>query len=107
MSRNRSCGYGLCAAKAKKDRITIAASMRRTAREVLNELRWREPGRLSDAVLWYIDRVHPEGYRQMRGSEIVDLERRYFTTSRARLPYSKIVWIECGEEVLYTRRVAR
>jgi len=93
--------------RRRKDRNTIAASMHRTAREVLNELRWREPGRLSDAVLWYVDRARPEGYRLIRGSEIVDLERRYFTTTRARLPYSKIVWIECGEEVLYTRRVAR
>ena len=80
--------------------------MRRTARGVLNELRWREPARLSDAVLWYVDRVRPEGYRLIRGSEIVDLERRYFTTAGGRLPYYKIVRVECGGEVLY-RRTAR
>jgi len=93
--------------RRRKDRNPIATSMHRTAREVLNELRWREPGRLSDAVLWYVDRARPEGYRLIRGSEIVDLERRYFTTGGARLPYYKIVRIECGEEVLYTRGAAR
>jgi len=64
--------------------------MGRTAREILNELRWREPSRLADAVLWYRDRASPEGYRVIPGSEIVDLERRYFTTGSARLPYYKI-----------------
>ncbi|HEX9340111.1 MAG TPA: hypothetical protein VF992_02930 [Thermoplasmata archaeon] len=85
----------------------MAASVARTAREVLNELRWREPRRLSGAELWYADRAHPEGFRVIRGSEIVDLERRYFTTAGARLPYYKIVRIECAGEVLFIRRATR
>ncbi len=84
----------------------MAASMARTAREVLNELRWREPRRLSDAVLRYVDRARPEGFRVIRGSEIVDLERRYFTTAEGRLPYYKIERIECGGEILFVRRDA-
>lgn len=74
-----------------------------TARDVLNELRWRGPDRLSDAVLWYRDRERSEGHRIIHGSEIVDLERRYFTTARSRFPYYKIDRIECGGEVLYER----
>ncbi len=81
--------------------------MRRTAREALNELRWREPGRFSDAVLWYADRARPEGYRLIRGSEIIDLERRYFTTAGARLPFYKILRIECVGEILFIRRTTR
>jgi len=77
--------------------------MKRTARDILNELRWREPGRLADAVLWYRDRARPEGLALIRGSEIVDLERRYFTTARARLPYYKIERIECSGETLFDR----
>jgi len=77
--------------------------MDRTARDILNELRWREPGRLADAVLWYRDRSRPEGVALIRGSEIVDLERRYFTTARARLPYYKIERIECSGETLFDR----
>ncbi len=75
----------------------------RTARDVLNELRWRGPNRLPDAVLWYRDRTRPEGHRPIRGSEIVDLERRYFATASGRLPYYKIERIECGGEVIYER----
>jgi uncharacterized protein (UPF0248 family) len=75
----------------------------RSAREVLNELRWREPRRLEDAVLWYRDRTRPEGHRVIRGSEIVDLERRYFATKNARLPYYRIERIEGNGEILFQR----
>lgn len=77
--------------------------MTRTARDVLNELRWRQPSRLADAVLWYSDRSRSEGVAVIRGSEIVDLERRYFTTASARLPYYKVERIECSGETLFER----
>lgn len=78
--------------------------MLRTAREVLNELRWREGDRLPQALLWYRDRARPEGTRIVRGSEIVELERRYFTTSgEGRLPYYKIERIEVAGHVVFER----
>ncbi len=77
--------------------------MSRTVRETLNELRWRQPNRLADATLFYRDRTRPEGYRLIRGSQIVALERRYFTTSTARLPYYKIEKIEFAGETLFER----
>ena len=77
--------------------------MARTAREVLNELRWREPARLADAIVSYRDRRRPEGHRLIRGVEIVDLERRYFTTVGGRLPYYKIERIDLGDETLLDR----
>ena len=77
--------------------------MARTAREILNELRWREAGRLEDAILWYRDRRRPEGHRVIRGAAILDLERRYFTTASGRLPYYKIQRIELAGETLFDR----
>ena len=77
--------------------------MRRTAREILNELRWREPNRLADANVFYRDRTSPEGGRSIRGEQIVELERRYFTTPTARLPYYKIEKIEFAGETLFER----
>jgi uncharacterized protein (UPF0248 family) len=81
--------------------------MNRTARDVLNGLRWREPRRLADALIWYRDRSRPGGFALIRGSEIVDLERRYFTTARARLPYYKVERIECSGETLFDRSPRR
>jgi len=77
--------------------------MARTAREVLNELRWREPRRLEDAVLFYRDRRRSEGHRVIRGTEILGLERRYFSTAGGRLPYYKIERIDLGGETLFDR----
>ncbi len=80
-----------------------ARAMRRTAREVLNELRWRDPNRLPDAVIVYRDRARLEGFRTIRGSEIVELQRRYFTTAGARLPYYKIERIEVSGRIQFQR----
>jgi uncharacterized protein (UPF0248 family) len=78
--------------------------MPRTAREVLNELRWREGDHLAEATIWYRDRTAPSGVRVIPGSEIVELERRYFTTGSAgRLPYYKIERIERSGVVLFER----
>ena len=75
----------------------------RTARETLNELRWRGENRLPQAILWYRDRARPEGRRVVRGSEIVGLGRRYFETAVGRLPYYKIERIEVGGTVVFER----
>ena len=77
--------------------------MRRTAREVLNELRWRGANRLANALVWYRDRARPGGYRVIRGSEILELHRRYFTTIATRLPYYKIERIECEGEAVFVQ----
>src|SRR5437773_4028590 len=86
-------------------RRTMAPTMRRTAREVLNGLRWREPNRLSEAAIFYRDRTRPEGFRLIRGSEIQELGRRYFIKGTIRLPYYKIDKIVCAGEALFERRV--
>jgi len=81
----------------------MTVRMRRTAREVLNELRWREPNRLAEAAIFYRDRTRPEGFRLIRGSEIQELGHRYFTTGTIRLPYYKIDKIVCAGETLFER----
>jgi len=39
----------------------------------------------------------------IRGSEIVELERRYFVTASGRLPYYKIERIQVRDEVVFER----
>ena len=79
----------------------------KTARDVLNELRWRAGDRLGEAVLFYRDRARPEGHRLIRGPEIIELERRYFTVAAGQLPYYKIERIEVAGEVVFERPSGR
>lgn len=77
----------------------------RTARGVLNELRWRGDLDLGRAEIWIADRVRPAGGRILSGSEIVELGHRYFTTARATIPFYKVLRIEYEGRVLFERRV--
>ena len=74
--------------------------------ELVQHLRGYE-GRLPEAVLWYRDRTRPEGHRLMRGSEIIELERRYFVTASGRLPYYKIERIEVAGDAVFKRPLRR
>jgi len=75
----------------------------RTARDVLNELRWRKGRSIKRAEIWVADRTSPEGGRVLSGAEITELGHRYFSTVRATIPFYKIVKITCGGEVLFER----
>lgn len=77
--------------------------MGRTAREVLNELKWRKGYDLSQAEIWVADRTRPEGGRVLSGAEIAHLGHRYFMTARATIPYYKIAKITYGARILFKR----
>lgn len=76
----------------------------RTAREVLNELRWRPGYDLTRAEIWIADRRRPEGARVLSGADIVELGHRYFTTARATIPFYKVLRVVCDGRVLFERR---
>lgn len=73
------------------------------ARDVLNELRWREGRDLGKADVWVRGRSATD-VKAIGGDEITELGRRSFSTARATIPYYKIVRIVCGDEVLFERR---
>jgi uncharacterized protein (UPF0248 family) len=75
----------------------------RTARDVLNELRWRKGRDLTRAQVWVADRTSPKGGRVLSGAAVVELGHRYFSTVRATIPFYKILKITYGDEVLFER----
>ncbi len=76
---------------------------RRTARDVLNELRWRQGESLEDAVLHVRDRAMPGRLRAVPGKDIAALGRRTFDTATATIPFYKVVRIEYRGRVLFER----
>ena len=73
----------------------------RKAREVLNELRWREGRNLRRAEVWV--RGRGVDVKAICGDEIVGLGRRYFSTPSATIPYYKVVRIVYEGAVVFER----
>jgi len=74
-----------------------------TPREVLNELKWREDKDIAKAKVWYEHRGGEKGYVIIGGEDIVELEKGYFTTTQARIPFYKIFRIEYEGEIIFER----
>ncbi len=86
--------------------LDVARKEFHRARDVLNELRWREGAVIAKAEIWYADRMKPLGYRIINGSDVTELGRGYFSAAKTMLPYYKIMRIICGDNVLFDREQA-
>ncbi len=58
---------------------------------------------LGRAEIWYADRIRPEGYKVILGSEIAKLGRGYFYVEDSMLPYYKIKRIVYNDKILFDR----
>jgi len=72
-------------------------------REVLNRLKWTEGESLAEARIWYVHRGAPDDLMEISGSVIRSLERGFFETDEAMIPYHRIVRIEYRGETLFLR----
>ena len=76
--------------------------MPRKARDVLNELKWREGRALGKAQVWVRGRT-ADDVKVIGGDEIAELGRRYFSTATTTIPYYKVVRIVYEGETLFER----
>ena len=74
-----------------------------TPKEILDELKWRDDRDLAKAKIWYEHRGGEKDHVIIGGDEITHLERGYFTTIQARIPFYKIFRIEYEGEVIFER----
>ncbi|MFP4170530.1 MAG: DUF504 domain-containing protein [Methanomassiliicoccales archaeon] len=63
-------------------------------REILNELKWRSDRLLESARITLEHRGAPGDIRVINGDEITELDRSFFSTGEARIPYHRILRIE-------------
>ncbi len=73
-------------------------------REVLNKLKWSGDADLGEAIITYIHRGAPGDVIAISGKDIVELERSFFVTSEAKIPYHRIIKIEMRGEVLFASK---
>ncbi len=70
-------------------------------RAILNRLKWTEGEDISEAKITYLHRGAAGDRLSIDGSDIVELERSFFVTEEAKIPYHRIRRIEYRGQVLF------
>lgn len=72
-------------------------------REILNKLRWTVGESLDDATIWYLHRGAPGDRLSLNGSMITSLDKGFFETDEAVIPYHRILRIEYRDKVIFDK----
>ncbi|MFA5771532.1 MAG: RNA repair domain-containing protein [Thermoplasmata archaeon] len=75
-----------------------------SAREVLNEFKWRNDTDFNKAEIWYIHRGAPNDTMVLSGNNIVELQRSFMKTKTAMIPYHRIFKITYEDMIVWERR---
>lgn len=76
---------------------------RSTAREVLNELKWRLNKDFGKVEVHYVHRGAPGDMMVLKGTEIMSLDQLFFHTETATIPYHRIFLITYESEEVFRR----
>jgi uncharacterized protein (UPF0248 family) len=76
-------------------------------REVLNRLKWDTEESIDAAKIWYVHRGAPGDVLCVKGSSIRALDRGFFETDDASIPYHRITRIECRGVVMFDKESER
>ncbi len=73
-------------------------------REILNRLKWTVGESLDDATIWYVHRGAPRDQMSISGSRIESLDKMFFETDEAVIPYHRILRIEYRGRVIFDKK---
>jgi len=74
-----------------------------TTREILNELKWKKDCDINLAEVWIVHRGAPNDNKIITGKNIIKLEKSFFQTRSAMIPYHRIFKIIYNEKVIFKR----
>ncbi len=72
-------------------------------REILNRLKWTVGESLDDATIWYLHRGAPGDRLSVSGSIITSMDKGFFETDEAVIPYHRILRIEYRGKVVFDK----
>ena len=75
-------------------------------REILNRLKWTMGDSLDEATVWYLHRGAPGDRLVITGDRILSLDRGFFETDEAVIPYHRILRIEYRGLVVFDKQKA-
>jgi uncharacterized protein (UPF0248 family) len=73
-------------------------------REILNRLKWTSGESLDDATIWYLHRGAPGDRMSVSGSRIETLDKVFFETDEAVIPYHRILKIEYRGKIVFDKK---
>ena len=74
-----------------------------TPRKALNKLKWTPGMDLGKAEIWFVHRGAPGDLKVVAGRDIRNLDRYFFETDEARIPYHRVIRIEYEGKVVFER----
>jgi uncharacterized protein (UPF0248 family) len=72
-------------------------------RELLNRLKWTKGESLDEATVWYVHRGAPGDRLSITGDRISSMDRGFFETDEAIIPYHRILRIEYRGKVIFDK----
>lgn len=75
-------------------------------REILNKLKWTVGESLDEATIWYLHRGAPGDQLSITGDRILSLERGFFETDEAVIPFHRILRIEYRGQMIFDKEKA-
>lgn len=75
-----------------------------SAREVLNEFKWRDNKDFNKIEIWYIHRGAPNDTAILSGSDILEVQHSFMKTKTAMIPYHRISKISYEGRTVWEKR---
>jgi uncharacterized protein (UPF0248 family) len=72
-------------------------------REILNRLKWTVGESLDEATIWYLHRGAPRDRLSLSGSTITSMDKGFFETDEAVIPYHRILRIEYRGKIVFDK----
>lgn len=72
----------------------------------MNKLKWTLGESLDEATVWYLHRGAPGDRISIGGDRILSLDRGFFETDEAVIPYHRILKIEYRGKVIFDKEKA-
>ncbi len=75
----------------------------RTAKDVLNEIKWTEGKDLKECEIFYVHRGAPGDFKVMDGKDIVELGRSFIYIEEGQIPYHRVFKIKHKGDIVLSR----
>ena len=79
----------------------INKAIKNSVKDILNKIKWTKD--LGKVEIWYVHRGAPNDTKILSGKDIVHIEKSYFETTTATIPYHRVFKIAYDGKIVFKR----